>query len=90
MRQRTFLQNVFHSLKEKYLIWKQRRAFNKAKKIADLKHEFTGKKQAVMLDYDGSYAVFSRSEFLLMRRRGRFDKTYKWEDVLKEANYLTR
>ena len=69
---------------------RQKKLLSRAIKRADDRKIITGKKQAVMLDYDGSYAVFGRDEFLLFRRRGRFDKKFTWTDVLEKANYVTK
>ncbi len=86
----TFLSNVYYEIKRKIGIWQHKRALRKAIKLAEDKKLLTNHKQAVMLDYTGDYAVFSRKEFYLMRRRGRFDKKYKWENVLEDANYVTK
>ena len=80
----------YHRYKSNRHTKRLKRLLKRAIKKADDKKELSGKKQAVMLDWDGSYAVFSRKEFLLSRRRGRFAKKFTWEEVLRNANYITK
>ena len=80
----------YHRYKASKHTKRQKKLLSRAIKRADDKKLITGKKQAVMLDWDGSFAVFSRDEFLLFRRRGRFAKNFTWENVLKNANYITK
>ena len=84
------IKETFYEIKRRIEIWRHKRALKKAIKLAKDKATLTNKKQAVMLDYTGNYVVFSRKEFYLMRRRGRFDKKYTWFNVLEDANYVTK
>lgn len=87
------IKQILKTWQRNYLRNKQTRlykkAFLKAKKLADDRKLLTSKRQVVMLDYNHKFVVFSRDEFLLMRRRGRFDKRFTWSDALKNANYKT-
>jgi len=76
-----------------YRIFMDKRAFRRACRNADYLSEVkNGMKHVVLKDYNGDYVIINRNNFLMMRlpRRGQFDRNVKWEDVLREANYITR
>ena len=74
-----------------FYIWKNRAKLKRAKNYAIfLSEQNNGRKYIVMRDYDGSFAVMNRNDFLLKRRRGIFVKSCKWENVVRDANYVTQ
>ncbi len=89
-----------------FQLWKANRLYNQAKDFADyLSKRYNGKvialyvnpaikierdNGAVLIAYYGKYIVFNRAGFLLLRRRGAFNKVVNWTQVKNEAQYVTK
>lgn len=83
--------DLITAIRNQFYIWKNRAKLKRAKNYAlFLSEQNNGRKYIVMRDYDGSFAVMNRDDFLLKRRRGVFVKSCKWEDVVRDANYVTQ
>lgn len=78
-------------VKNAYIIYRENIALKKAKKYADfLSKQANYRKYIVMKNHLGSYQAMNKAHFLLMKRRGVFNKKCSWDDIVSDANYVTQ
>lgn len=76
-----------------YMRRKDTRALRREIKQADyLSEQHKGRKYVVMKNAYGRYQSFNREQFLELRRKrhGVFNPKATWEDILRDASYVTK
>jgi hypothetical protein len=75
----------------RWRMYKERTALKRASEMAEhLSERSNNMKHIVIPDYNNKLIPLWRTKFLLMKRRGMFDKKCTWDDMLKSSLYTTK
>ncbi len=87
------LRHEYYNIRKKIRMWWRLRELKMAIKEADyLSKTHNGRKYVVIDHWAGGFAITWREDFEegRKRRRGKFARNQKWEDVLNSCHYATK